>query len=144
MRNWVAAAAAILITANFAVSAPQGRGQGRGNGNSEPHGKVESASMFGSVEIRLIHEYFDNPSNLKGLPPGLAKKDDLPPGLAKQLKRNGSLPPGLEKRIQPLPPELEVRLPRRPESHKRVILAGAVILIDERIGKILDVLGDVF
>ena len=143
MKSWVAAAAAIsLMTAGLAVAAPQGRG--RGNGSSDSRSKVESVSLFGSVEIRLIHEYFDNPKNLEGLPPGLAKKEGLPPGLAKQLKRNGSLPPGLEKRIQPLPQELEVKLPRRPDGHKRIILAGAVILIDEKIGKILDVLGDVF
>ena len=30
-----------------------------------------------------------------GLPPGLAKRDELPPGLEKQLEKNGTLPPGL-------------------------------------------------
>ena len=32
------------------------------------------------------------------LPPGLTKRKELPPGLAAQLKRDGTLPPGLAKR----------------------------------------------
>ena len=43
------------------------------------------------------------------LPPGLAKRDTLPPGLERQLQRNGKLPPGLEKRA--LPDELKRALP---------------------------------
>ncbi len=38
-----------------------------------------------------------------GLPPGLAKKDHLPPGLQKHLWKRGSLPPGLQKRLGPGP-----------------------------------------
>ncbi len=37
----------------------------------------------------------------RGLPPGLAKRDRLPPGLEKHLLKHGSLPPGLQKKIDP-------------------------------------------
>ncbi len=37
----------------------------------------------------------------RGLPPGLAKRDQLPPGLEKHLLKHGSLPPGLQKKIDP-------------------------------------------
>jgi len=46
------------------------------------------------------------------LPPGLAKKDHLPPGLEGQLQRNGTLRPGLQERVQPLPHSCADRLPR--------------------------------
>ncbi len=74
----------------------------------------------------------------KGLPPGLAKRDKLPPGLQKQLERNGTLPPGLAKRN--LPPELEKNLPSIPDTLERVIAGGSVVLLEKATGKILDVI----
>jgi hypothetical protein len=72
------------------------------------------------------------------LPPGLAKRETLPPGLQRQLVRNGELPPGLQKKIQPLPRDLEVRLTPLPEGRRRVFISGSVILLDERKNLILD------
>ena len=66
----------------------------------------------------------------KGLPPGLAKKDRLPPGLERQVQRNGTLPPGLQKKVQPLPEPCEARLPRLPEEWTRVELSGRILLLD--------------
>ena len=77
----------------------------------------------------------------KGLPPGLAKKDTLPPGLAKQLEKNGTLPPGLEKRV--LPDDLYRKLPRRSKKHDRVIVDRDVVLLERATGKVLDILRDV-
>ncbi|MCW8908337.1 MAG: hypothetical protein OQL28_13885 [Sedimenticola sp.] len=78
----------------------------------------------------------------KGLPPGLAKRDRLPPGLEKQLQRNGHLPPGLEKRQ--LPEGLERLLPRRHDGRERVLVDNDVLLIETATGLILDILEDVF
>jgi hypothetical protein len=78
----------------------------------------------------------------KGLPPGLAKRETLPPGLAQQLQRNGRLPPGLDKRD--LPDDLSSMLPRRMPGHKRVIVDNDVLLIEEATGLILDILEDIF
>jgi hypothetical protein len=39
------------------------------------------------------------PKKKTGLPPGLAKREELPPGLEMQVEKNGSLPPGLAKRL---------------------------------------------
>jgi len=38
------------------------------------------------------------------------------------LEKNGQLPPGLQKRLQPLPVDLDRRLPRLPEYWERVVL----------------------
>ena len=67
-----------------------------------------------------------------GLPPGLAKKDHLPPGLEWQLQRNGTLPPGLQKRVQPLPDSCAARLPRLPNDWAIVVLNGRIIMLNAR------------
>src|ERR1051326_3832533 len=100
----------------------QGRGRAK---HAEPavagqsQTAVDVSVTIGRNDERIIREWFAQPSNLRGLPPGLAKKERLPPGLEKQLARNGQLPPGLQKRIQPLPPVLESRLTRLPEGRRR-------------------------
>lgn len=78
--------------------------------------------------------------NKGGLPPGLAKRDRLPPGLQKQLDRNGRLPPGLARRA--LPADLESRLPERTDS-ERVIVDNDVVLIQKGTDLVLDVIRDV-
>jgi len=77
----------------------------------------------------------------KGLPPGLARRDELPPGLQKQLEKNGTLPPGLAKRD--LPSRLESRLPTRDSDQERVIVDNDVVLIEAATGVVLDILYDV-
>lgn len=97
---------------------------------------------FGKKDEQAIRAWFANPANRQGLPPGQAKREQLPPGLQRQLQRNGTLPPGLQKRIQPLPQSLENQLPKPPAGVKRVVVAGNVILLEERSSKILDIVQD--
>lgn len=123
--------------------------------------------IFKEIEKRVIEEYFGakatkadededgekdkkkkkgkDKKSKKGkdgeMPPGLAKKDALPPGLASQLEREGTLPPGLAKRD--LPADLVARLPPPAPGHQRVIVDDDVVLIDQATGIILDILADV-
>jgi hypothetical protein len=71
----------------------------------------------------------------------LAKKRRLPPGLAKQLRRNGSLPPGLQKRYgaEPFPVDLSQQLPRLPSGCSRIMIAGRAVLLD-RNHNVLDII----
>jgi hypothetical protein len=121
----------------------QGNGKGKGHKNdgAQPDDRHESTSsvQFSTNDRRVIQEWFAQPSNLKGLPSGLAKKEQLPPGLQKQLVRNGQLPPGLQKRIQPLPPALEQRLTPVPEGTRRFVLNGSVVLLNQHTNLILDI-----
>jgi hypothetical protein len=95
-------------------------------------------------ERRIIQDYYHHAAPSKGLPPGLAKRrGKLPPGLQKQLDRNGKLPPGLQKRLEPLPADLDRRLPQLPQSWERVILERDVVLIDRRTNRILDIIENV-
>jgi len=107
------------------------------------------SDRFLPEERRAIEDYYRrinarNKPKTKGLPPGLAKRGgDLPPGLQKKLERDGQLPPGLQKRLEPLPVDLDRRLPRLPENWARVVVERDVILLDRRTNRILDVMENV-
>lgn len=73
----------------------------------------------------------------KGMPPGLAKKDNLPKGLAKR----DTLPPGLAQRE--LPQEVTSQLPPPAAGTERVIVDNDVILVEKGTQIVLDVIKDV-
>ena len=101
-------------------------------------------AYFLPEERRIIENYYRSSGPSKGLPPGLAKRGGkLPPGLQKHLDKNGRLPPGLQKRLEPLPQDLDWRLPRLPDYWERVILERDVILVDRRSNRILDIIENV-
>ena len=83
---------------------------------------------FSANDRQRINECFT--SGKSGLPPGLAKRDRLPPGLERQVQRNGTLPPGLQKQVQALPGACETGLPRLPVDWRRVILGDRVLLLN--------------
>ena len=134
-----------IVIVSIVTGAPALLGQGRGKGPSkgtEPQVAATKSGVqvgFGIDEQRIIVDWFSEPRNLQGLPPGLAKREQLPPGLQKQLVRNGHLPPGLEKKIEPLPPSLEAKLPRLPDGHQRIFIGGNIILTDKSRSVIIDI-----
>jgi hypothetical protein len=101
-------------------------------------------AYFLPEERRIIENYYRSSGPSKGLPPGLAKRGGkLPPGLQKHLDKNGTLPPGLQKRLEPLPQDLDARLPRLPDYWDRVILERDVILVDRRTNRVLDIIENI-
>lgn len=103
----------------------------------------EAERVFSVQERTVIKDWFANPRNLSGLPPGLAKREKLPPGLERQLKERGKLPPGLQKKIQPLPTDLEKQLRVLPTGWRRVVIAGNVIMMNEKTALIYDIVRNV-
>ncbi len=101
--------------------------------SEEPH-------VFDDRQETIIRDWFSDRRNLRGLPPGLAKKDRLPPGLQRQVHKNGALPPGLQKRIQLLPFDLERLLPNLPPNIQRGRIGVDVILVDKTSMKVLDII----
>ena len=95
--------------------------------------------VFSDHDRRLIHEYYAN-SRRKKLPPGLAKKQQLPPGLQNHIRKNGKLPPGLEG--GDLPYELERNLASLPGNYLRIRVGTDIVLMDGRTRLILDVIKD--
>jgi len=98
----------------------------------------EAVPVFTKEERIRITDWFR--TNQSGLPPGLAKREKLPPGLEKQLRTRGKLPPGLQKKIQPLPPQLERDLRVLPTGYRRVVIAGNVVLMNEKTAVIYDLI----
>jgi Ni/Co efflux regulator RcnB len=101
-----------------------------------------SASVIFSANDRekIISHYKSGRGNKK-LPPGLAKKQELPPGLQKHIKKHGKLPPGLEEKR--LPDTLERTLARLPEGYVRMKVGGDVVLMNEKTRVVFDVVWDV-
>ena len=145
----------LLLLAGLAVFAWPALAQSHGHGN--PHKEKghdhedqgedgdegnNGRPYFHQHDRQIIIKFFSSrPSNL---PPGLAKRNgNLPPGLEKHLERNGTLPPGLQKRVEPLPAELEVRLPRLPQTCRRGRIGPHVVILDRKTGAILDIIRDV-
>src|SRR5689334_6486246 len=126
-----------LKTAALAAISLYGRGIAAALDTSRP-------ARFLPEERRVIEDYYRQTPKGKGLPPGLAKRGgNLPPGLQKHLEKNGQLPPGLQKRLEPLPVDLDRRLPRLSEYWERMVLERDVILIDRRTNRILDIIENI-
>jgi len=79
------------------------------------------------------HEHHDH------LPPGLAKRDRLPPGLERQLVVRGTLPPGLRRRMMPCPVGLERELPPPPPGCAHMAIGGHIVLVNRSNFMVLDV-----
>ena len=124
-----------LLCSGLAFS--QGKGNGKGKGKGSDGGSASVQLSFGR-DSEVIREYYHGVPESK-LPPGLAKRGDLPPGLAKQLKRNGHLPPGLEKKIYPFPVELERRLPPLPPDYGRAFIGGNAVIYNKSTSIIIDI-----
>lgn len=141
----------ITVTAAFALGLGLVLGAGAATAKPKKAGghqrSVSDAAdvadiVFSEIERRIIHDYFGLPGDYhggkaKGLPPGLAKRDQLPPGLAKRDR----LPPGLAKRD--LPSGLHSRLGPARHGTRRYIVGNDVLLIEAATGIVLDIIYDV-
>ena len=117
----------ILLVALSLTAFAQGKGKGHNKSaavdrNDDTNYRIFSTSQRNSISSCL--------NNTQGLPPGLAKRESLPPGLQKQLDRTGKLPPGLQKKVQPLPSQCSINLPKLPTDWQRVVLGDRVIVLD--------------
>ncbi len=122
MRVWILTAAAVLALMGSAAAQQPKEGkkpqQASGSGGGNPHA--------GKPNSDILRAYFKG-YNRDNLPPGLAKKDRLPPGIRKQLVRDGTLPPGLDRDVQPLPKDVDSWLTRVDDGYRRGYVDGVVI-----------------
>jgi len=97
---------------------------------------------FAESDRRIIYDYYSKQKiKHNNLPPGLAKKEKLPPGLQKQVNKNGKLPSGLAKRN--LPHELEDKLTAIPRGYVRLQVGGDIILMNKKTEVIVDIIHDI-
>ena len=90
--------------------------------------------------VRVIRDYARGGS----LPPGLAKRQALPPGLREQLRERGALPPGLQKRLVVVPASLSRRLPPIPVHYRRYFAGDDLLVIDTRTNLIVAIVRDIW
>jgi len=130
------------LSFSLSIAAPQGKGKGVSKGKSTTQKKTKAANQaaqgraFGKDQENIIRNWFSE----NGLPPGLAKREQLPPGLQGQLHKNGTLPPGLQKHIHPLPKALERSLPKPSPGLKRGVIGDHFVLVEENSEKVLDII----
>ena len=146
-------AIAILALSTSMVLAQEGHGHGRGHdkhGNEDEdndndrkgykeHGHKGHAHeyRYDDRDHQVMHGWYEG--HRENLPPGLAKKDRLPPGLERQLELRGTLPPGLRGRIYAVPVDLERELPPPPPNCEHVFIGGHVVLLNRRTFVVVDV-----
>ena len=121
----------LALSGSLAVS------QGHGHGHGKKHHDDDDGYAYSNHDRDVIRGWYGEQGD--NLPPGLAKKDRLPPGLEKQLERRGTLPPGLQKKVRPCPAELERRLPPPPPGYAHTIIDGHIVLMNRKTYAVLDV-----
>jgi Ni/Co efflux regulator RcnB len=146
LKRWLYLSAAAAFSLSTSLGLAQGHGNGNGHGNG--HGKekhVEEKRHEERAEDRHyyrehdreLHEWYR--AHYSNLPPGLAKRDRLPPGLERQLVVRGTLPPGLQKKMTPCPAEVERYLPPPPVGYVHTVIGGNIVLVNRKTFFVLDV-----
>lgn len=144
LRNWLY----VLVVVLFAFAGPAALAQGHsgehGHGHGQGHGKHhdrddddEGHDFYRQHDRYAMREWYEG--HYQHLPPGLAKRDRLPPGLERQLVVRGTLPPGLRKKFYPCPPEFVRELPPPPPNCEHVFIGGHVVLLNRVNFQIVDV-----
>ncbi len=82
--------------------------------------------IFSRGDTRIVREYY------------APRYRKLPPGLAKKYARTGHLPPGWQRKIQPLPWAVERRLSVLPRGYRRGYIDDHAVIYAPRTGVIID------
>jgi hypothetical protein len=114
-----------------------GHDNGHGNGHAYGHDHGRGHEGYHDHD-RDIHDWYR--THYSHLPPGLAKRDRLPPGLERQIIVQGYLPVELRHRMQPCPRELEVMLPPPAPGYAHYFIGGNLVLVNRASFQV----GDVF
>jgi len=142
-RRWVCLAAVLFTLSANAAFAAQGRGNGhykhgdQDNDQDRDRDRDYDGRGYNDHDRDEIRAWYrDHRDNL---PPGLAKRDRLPPGLERQLVVRGTLPPGLRKKIERCPDDLERRLPPPPPDCRHAVIGGHIVLLNVKSFVVVDV-----
>jgi hypothetical protein len=112
--------------------------KGHKGGRKDDTGRAIAIDRDG--HLRVIRELAHGGS----LPPGLAKRESLPPGLRRQLRERGALPPGLQKRLVPVPPVLVTRLPPVPPYYQRYFAGDDLLVVNSRTNRVVAIIPNVW
>ncbi len=91
------------------------------------HRDVDAVVVFSTRDVQVIREHY-RPAYRR-----------LPPGLEKKYRRTGQLPPGWQRKMEPLPVVVERELPPVPRGCRRGVIDGRAVIYEERTHVIVDV-----
>lgn len=97
------------------------------HGGDRDFDRREPGCYFSPREVRVINEYY------------APRYRNLPPGLQKKLYRTGHLPPGWEKKMEPLPVVVERQLEPIPDGYRRGVIGGSVVVYNPHTQIVVDV-----
>ncbi len=99
--------------------------------------EVKAERHYYREHDRELHNWYR--ANYNNLPPGLAKRDRLPPGLERQIVVRGTLPPGLRAKMHPCPVEVVRYLPPAPVGYVHTVIGGNIVLVNSKTFFVMDV-----
>ena len=107
---------ALLVCAG-PVSAEEPQKAGTSHAATHQDGVPGSVRVvFSTRDAQLIREHY------------APQYRNLPPGLQKKFARTGTLPPGWQKKLEPLPVGLERQLAGLPEGYRRGVIDGHAVI----------------
>ncbi len=125
----------LLVGATLSAGQVQDKAKDKAAADEEAESHVRYPFIT-DAENRIIQDYYRIGSG--HLPPGLAKKGDVPLPLARQLHRAGVIPPGLDKKLDKLPEDLDRKLVPVPTGYLRRICGMTILLILEKSSLVVD------
>jgi hypothetical protein len=103
---------------------------GAHRGDDRKTGKSSSVAVhvaFGSRDVQIIRTHY------------APRYKKLPKGLRKKYARTGQLPPGWQKRMEPMPIVVERELVVLPAGYRRGVIDGHAVIYNSRTSVIVDV-----
>ncbi len=137
LKRWLCFCTAVMFAlSGMAMADEHGHGHGKHHGRGD-HDRDHGRHYYSDHDRDEIRGWYHDRDD--DLPPGLAKRDRLPPGLERQLRVRGTLPPGLRKKMMPCPIELERRLPPPPAGYGHFVIGGHIALVNRSTYMVLDI-----
>ena len=133
--RWIAACAVVVLGLASVMAFAKEHGQSHGKGKQK-HQSENEYRYYDHDRDAMRGWYHGRQGNL---PPGLAKRDELPPGLERQLVVRGTLPPGLRKQMRSCPRDLVRLLPPPPPDCRHVLIGGNIVLLNRRTYMVIDI-----
>ena len=145
LRSGAIALVSLALSASVAVAQDHDHDHDHGH---DDHANDRDHDRGREHEREVVHHqaYVDHQHEIRDwyhahyehLPPGLAKRDRLPPGLERQVIVHGYLPVELRHRMQPCPHELEVMLPPPAPGYAHFFIGGHLVLVNRANFQIAD------
>ena len=105
------------MTPAFSQGNSRGHDKGKGHHHDDGDDEGKHKYEFGEHGREVLAHYYSN--------------------------RGSNLPPGLQKRVQPCPVELERQLPAPPAEYRRGVIGAHIVIFNRNTNVSVDVLKDV-